>query len=474
MFSHQENVMDIDEDSNQTMLVLKIYDESKNKEYRLSLPGHTTVGQVKRDTYTLTGIPVLRQVWCGWPDLVRDSSILEHLGLDEPFHSLTVSPEITEPSAIPPNVFIDLAETDSSHEDFEDAAENFAVDDEMFAASTSNRNAPLIPNDVEDETAGSVHFIDGFTYRYGENTPNFFPGPLEDAINEACMKPAKERRMLGIYLHHDGSVLTNVFCTEVLGSESVLQMFTNNFVLWGWDLTNTENRNMFLASALKSLGGPVADTVRKITVTELPALLIIIRSRSNTELFNVINGNIGINEFMTLLIHAVDVHTQMLETEIKEDELRAARERIKIEQDQAFQQSLQADRAKEEARRKQQLEQSKEEERIRVAQEAESKRREDERLQIQSELPDEPSEGCGEGTIKIRFRPPKSAPFERRFLANDKLKLLFNFLLVNGYRIEDYKVISSWPRRDLTTCDQNNTLDQVKLHPQETLILEER
>ena len=50
--------------------------------------------------------------------------------------------------------------------------------------------------------------------------------------------------MLAIYLHHDGSVLTNVFCTELLGFETVLQTFANYFVVWGWDITNPDNRGM--------------------------------------------------------------------------------------------------------------------------------------------------------------------------------------------------------------------------------------
>lgn len=45
---------------------------------------------------------------------------------------------------------------------------------------------------VEDETAGCLHFAEEFTNRYGALHPEFFPGTLEDAIKEACMKPARE------------------------------------------------------------------------------------------------------------------------------------------------------------------------------------------------------------------------------------------------------------------------------------------
>lgn len=51
---------------------------------------------------------------------------------------------------------------------------------------------------------------------------------------------------------------------------------------------------------------------------------------------------------------------------------------------------------------------------------------------------------------------------------------LLNFITANGFLIDEYKVISSWPRRDLTSIDAGQTLEALKLYPQETVILEER
>ena len=60
-----------------------------------------------------------------------------------------------------------------------------------------------------------IKFGEEFGNRYGQPTPAFFPGSLEDALADACNKPVSERKMLAVYLHHDSSVLTNVFCTQV-------------------------------------------------------------------------------------------------------------------------------------------------------------------------------------------------------------------------------------------------------------------
>ncbi|CAF4915501.1 unnamed protein product [Pieris macdunnoughi] len=53
-------------------------------------------------------------------------------------------------------------------------------------------------------------------------------------------------------------------------------------------------------------------------------------------------------------------------------------------------------------------------------------------------------------------------------------RALLDFLTSKGYPQEKYKVISRWPRRDLTAESQSSTLIALELYPQETIILEER
>ncbi|KAG8230573.1 hypothetical protein J437_LFUL004486 [Ladona fulva] len=114
-------------------------------------------------------------------------------------------------------------------------------------------------------------------------------------------------------------------------------------------------------------------------------------------------------------------------------------------------------------------------ERRRIEQEREEaeKQKEAHRLQVQSSLPDEPVEGDAFVT-KIRFRLPTEKVITRLFHVTTKLKVLFDYLVVQGYHQDDYKVLTSWPRRDLTEMDQESTLQELNLYPQETVILEER
>lgn len=51
-----------------------------------------------------------------------------------------------------------------------------------------------VPDNIEDEIVGSITFAENFTSRYGHIHPAFYQGTLEDAIKEACAKPAKDVR----------------------------------------------------------------------------------------------------------------------------------------------------------------------------------------------------------------------------------------------------------------------------------------
>ncbi|XP_026688090.1 FAS-associated factor 1-like, partial [Diaphorina citri] len=77
-------------------------------------------------------------------------------------------------------------------------------------------------------------------------------------------------------------------------------------------------------------------------IDRLPALVLITRMRATTEIFTVINGNVGVNELMSSLIQAQEVLGE------QQGQRSRGEERIN---DEAYQQSLAVDRAKEESKR---------------------------------------------------------------------------------------------------------------------------
>ncbi|XP_060519665.1 FAS-associated factor 1 [Cylas formicarius] len=446
----------------------------EDKTYDLKYEGIKPILQVKTDVYTFTSIHVRNQIWTGWPPNIDDNTMLALSGINFPEHDLTVRKSAhsqqKEKRSMPQIVQID------SDDEFEDASESFNVDDDYFveneSSSSSKKMEPLIPEHVEDELIGTITFAERFTNRYGPIHPAFYQGTLEDALKEACAKPAKDRKILAIYLHHDASVLTNVFCTQLLGFESIMQIIEKNFILWGWDITYENNRQKFHAALANSLGPTAPISLRNIPVDRLPAMVLVMKIRSATEIFNVVNGNVGVNELLSTLIECVEMFHEHQTVEMKEEQERAERELVKWEQDQAYRESLEADRAKEEAKRTQEREEFEARKKLENEKAESEARKEAHRRKVEAGLPPEPP--LGDDITKIRFRLPKGVNIERRFSADTPLQVLLDFLVVKGYPNDEYKVISSWPRRDLTALDGKQTLKELKLCPQETVILEER
>lgn len=232
---------------------------------------------------------------------------------------------------------------------------------------------------------------------------------------------------------------------------------------------------MLLASISNSLGPVASMTVRSIPVERLPSLIIIMRVRSNTEIYSVINGNVGVSELVGLLVEAVERFGEQRTQDVKAEQEREARQKVKREQDEAYQRSLEADRAKEEIKKQQELERTQEIERVEFERLMEETRKEEMRSRAAARVPQEPAEGASNvSRIRVRLPPPHENALERRFYEYDTLEALFNYLAAQGFPHENYKVIASWPRRDLTTESQSSTLKSLKLYPQETIMLEER
>ncbi|MGH0147149.1 UNVERIFIED_CONTAM: hypothetical protein FKN15_010246, partial [Acipenser sinensis] len=239
--------------------------------------------------------------------------------------------------------------SDSEGDDFEDASE-FGVDEgEIFGMGTSaSRKSPMMPENAENEGDALLHFTAEFSSRYGECHPVFFIGSLEAAFQETFYGKARDRKPLAIYLHHDDSVLTNVFCSQMLCAESIVSYLSQNFITWAWDMTKEANRARLLTMCTRHFGSVVAQTIRTYKTDQFPLLLIIMGKRSSNEVLNVIQGNTTVDELMMRLMAAMEIFTAQQQEDIRDEDEREARELVKREQDEAYRVSLEADRAKDE------------------------------------------------------------------------------------------------------------------------------
>ncbi|KAM6938931.1 FAS-associated factor 1 isoform 1-T1 [Lycodopsis pacificus] len=465
---------DLQESLNQNFLLVISHREAQ-RDYSLNFPGTRTIQEVKRNISDLTNIPVRHQQWDGWPASASDDSMtLAVSGVSYPCHHLSVcrrsspanSQEPTEECADVHMV------SDSEGDDFEDASE-FGVDDsEMFGmgSSTTCRKSPMMPENSENEADALLHFTAEFSSRYGETHPMFFIGTLEAASQEAFYGKARDRKLLAIYLHNDDSVLGNVFCSQMMCADSIVSYLSQNFITWAWDVTKEANKARLLTMCTRHFGSVVTQTIRTYKTDQFPLLLIVMGKRTSNEVLNVIQGNTTVDELMMRLMGAMEIFIAQQQEDIKDEDEREARETVKREQDEAYRVSLEADRKKREAQEKEEAEQ--------VRLERMKKEQEDEkeaiRLSLEQALPSEPDEDSAEQISKLRIRTPSGEFLERRFLGSCKLQVLFDFVASKGYPFEEFKLLTTFPRKNITQMDPGSTLLEAKLFPQETLFLEAR
>lgn len=457
--------------SNQNYLLVISHREAQ-RDYSLNFPASKTIQEVKRNISDLTNIPVRHQQWDGWPASATDDSMtLAVSGISYPCHHLTVCRRSS------PALTVDQTDectdvhmvSDSEGDDFEDAPE-FGVDEsEIFGmGSSSCRKSPMMPEDSENEGDALLHFTAEFSRRYGDCHPVFYIGSLEAASQEAFYGKARDRKLLAIYLHNDESVLSNVFCSQMMCADSIVSYLSQNFITWAWDVTKEANKARLLTMCTRHFGSVVAQTIRTYKTDQFPLLLIVMGKRTSNEVLNVIQGNTTVDELMMRLMGAMEIFTAQQQEDIKDEDEREAREMVKREQDEAYRVSLEADRKKREAQEREEAEQVRQE-RIRKEQEEE---REAIRLSLEQALPPEPKEEGGEPISKLRIRTPSGEFLERRFLGTCKLQVLFDFVASKGYPSDEFKLLTTFPRRNITQLDPAWNLVEAKLFPQETLFLE--
>ncbi|XP_017478553.1 PREDICTED: FAS-associated factor 1 isoform X1 [Rhagoletis zephyria] len=458
---------------------LTIVEQPSGKTITLPFLGSSTILEVKTKVYYVSNINVRNQEWEGWPSNCDDNLTLAQsgIGLSHNFTLRNASDKSMDIVGNSNNI-------NASNNTIETDDDNSLDDEDGYDPLQDEQPVPprsrhLIPNNIGNECAGSIEFFDNYRERFGEPHPVFYVGSLEDAIREACHKPARERKLLAIYLHHGDSILTNVFCDQVMKNERIIEAFAQNFILYGWDLTFETNKNMFLSSVTACVSNTASITISTKPVDKLPSILIIGKSRlsgrSSCEVISIVDGNSDLNSFLSRLMDAVEMYKLQLKDEIREEDERAERDQVKAEQDLAYRETLEADMAKDAAKRQKEAAIAAERKRLESEKAEEEAKRESIRLVAQQSLPQEPSES-ETNVSTIRIQKPSGEFLERRFYKYNTLQDILNFVAANNYLIEENKLIliSSWPRSDLTAIDPNKTLEELKLFPQAKAVLEER
>ncbi|CAH8616647.1 unnamed protein product [Schistosoma margrebowiei] len=207
-------------------------------------------------------------------------------------------------------------------------------------------------------------------------------------------------------------------------------------------------------------------------------------------------GSLKPDVIVAELWQAYTTYLELLEPECAAEREIIARRRVLEEQEAAYEESLRRDQEKEWERAKAKAEEDKRkqlEEEKRINDEIKATQH---RLFMAASLPPEPptpktpaaeaflsTPNGVDGITTLRFRLPpqcsndpnvKHSTMIRRFAGSDILKHVFMFMESKGYSKSDYKLFTTYPIRDLTLMDENMTLANLDLVPQETLTLELR
>ena len=116
-----------------------------------------------------------------------------------------------------------------------------------------------------------------------------------------------------------------------------------------------------MASIQRTFGESGFAQIRSLDQERYPVILIVSRVRSVTE-FTVITSNVSSqDDLLSQLINVVEAFRVQQAQDIRDEQEREARELVKREQDAAYEASLNADRAKDQAKKALELQKQREE-----------------------------------------------------------------------------------------------------------------
>lgn len=116
-------------------------------------------------------------------------------------------------------------------------------------------------------------------------------------------------------------------------------------------ILNIFNHIRFLSSLTACVNDSASLQIRNTSTNHFPIIMLIRKYRSTgIEIADVIHGNINNDELFIQLMTNHETFSEQMRIEIREEYERQQREVLLMEQQQAYQESLEADRAKEEAK----------------------------------------------------------------------------------------------------------------------------
>ena len=167
------------------------------------------------------------------------------------------------------------------------------------------------------------------------------------------------------------------------------------------------------------------------------------------------------------LSESVGTFAPRLEAAQKESAVLDDRQRLMRQQDIELEQSLGEDQRRIQQAKQQEVAKLEEENRRKENLERELTRR----ALLKSSLHPEPLESPAAAVCDIRFRLPDGRQLRRRFLMDDALQRVFDFIDSEGFSRVGHEYVTNFPFKNLAIVDSTCTLREAGILPQETVFV---
>ncbi|CAF3399674.1 unnamed protein product [Rotaria socialis] len=156
------------------------------------------------------------------------------------------------------------------------------------------------------EIKAMEQFTRVFFERYSNSGPTLYMNSLDEAITHSLFD-SNASSPLVLYIHHDRSIATEIFCRHVLCAEKITNYLAGNFIVWAWDRTNDINYQRLLTMLRSCVGEYVAELVASSPVDLHPLLLCLVFQNGRIEVARTIEGNMSVDLTYNLLEQARNV-----------------------------------------------------------------------------------------------------------------------------------------------------------------------
>ena len=77
-----------------------------------------------------------------------------------------------------------------------------------------------------------------------------------------------------MYIHNERSIQSNIFCTQILCASSINEFLLENCIVWGFDVTNLNNKQLIYSQVERMFGGRVASGLKRMNDDEYPVIIV--------------------------------------------------------------------------------------------------------------------------------------------------------------------------------------------------------